>query len=110
MTPYPVLRSVARYYFDQDYDMRGDSIEEVMAFFKQDNPASTSIELAGELRHFLTSHPTEDDASLTREFTQTFQPDIAFYHWEGKTTRENLEFILHLVEKCGAGGPYTSAK
>ena len=95
---YPVLYSLARYYFDQDYDMRGDTIDEVIAYFKNDTSVDAWEELAKELKMFLRKNSNEDDAAFTQVFKQTFKPDIAFYCWEGRTARQTLQRILQLVE------------
>lgn len=98
MDDYPVLHSLARYYFDQDYDMRGNTIDEIIAYFRHDTSAGAPQDLASELKMFLQRNSREDDATLTQTFKNTFRPDIAFYQWEGRTTRQTLQRILELVE------------
>lgn len=71
MQEYPRLAHLMRSQFHQDYDIEGDTLEEIMASYQAVTPEETQQELAAEIETFLATSPDVD-----REFEEKFSPQV----------------------------------
>jgi len=84
------LDSLMGGWFHQDFDIEGDTPQEVMASYKAKMPPSDQVGLLVDVRKYLDAHP--DDAELEENFQKTFEPQIVQGAF-GMSTREFLNTI-----------------
>ncbi|HEX3435661.1 MAG TPA: contact-dependent growth inhibition system immunity protein [Pseudacidobacterium sp.] len=85
---YPYLDNLLGCYFHQDFDIEGDTIEEIIAAYRRDHPISLDgLGVRADIHRLLRRY---DDSELAQEFVRIFQPDIIAEGWEGMTTRQFL--------------------
>ncbi len=81
----------------QDYDLFGQSLDELTEVIKYDHgPVETPI-LILELRRFLLRHGNTDP-ELAESFRRVFQPELCFEGWDGRTLRQSLERMLEILQ------------
>jgi len=85
---FPELASFMSGWFHQDFDIHGDSLEEVVAAFKAESGAELIPPLVADIDAFLA---TGDDG-MEERFQDWFRPDIIPTGFR-PTTREFLEAI-----------------
>jgi hypothetical protein len=95
MASYPELETLIGGWFHQDFDINGNTLEEVVAAYRAVTPAHQQRALAGEIRRFL------DDEDVETAFEQRFKPDVSPSGF-APTTREFLQRIAALVSADGA--------
>jgi hypothetical protein len=86
--PFPDLASFMGGWFHQDFDIEGDSLEEVVAAFKAQSDPGLVAPLINDIDAFLA---TGDDG-LDARFQAFFRPDVIPTAFRA-TTREFLEAI-----------------
>ncbi len=84
----PELASFMGGWFHQDFDIHGDSLEEVVAAFKAESDAAHVEPLVADIDAFLAS----GDAGMEDRFRDLFRPDIIPTSFR-PTTRQFLEAI-----------------
>jgi len=89
---YPFLRQLLGGWFHQDFDIDGDTLEEILAKFKSVTP---EVEILGVKSDIETFIKNSGDA-LDNEFVAHFQPDVDPAGW-GMTTREWLMRIHEIL-------------
>jgi len=93
---YPFLQNLVRGYFDQDYDEIGEDVDEIFAHYKAEAFPGTPQKLIEEVNRFLATYDTGEE-QLTQAFRQIFRPELSFFHWKGRTTRETLLKIIEIM-------------
>ena len=91
-TDYPELYHLMGGWFHQDFDVEGDTLEEVVGAYLAVVSAKERQALVDDIRRFL--HDAND---IEREFETIFQPDIIPTGF-APTTREFLEGIAALAK------------
>lgn len=86
--PYPELASFMGGWFHQDFDIHGDSLEEVVAAFKAESDADLFKPLLDDIDAFLAT----GDEGMEGRFQALFRPDVIPTAFR-PTTREFLEAI-----------------
>jgi hypothetical protein len=92
MATYPELETLIGGWFHQDFDINGETLEEILAAYRAVTPANQQRALAGEIRRFLDEVPDVDSG-----FQERFTPDVLPTGF-APTTRDFLERIAALVE------------
>ncbi len=87
-TLFPELASFMGGWFHQDYDINGDSLEEVVAAFKAQSDDELVAPLVADIDRFLA---TGDDG-MDERFEEYFRPDVIPTGFR-PSTREFLEAI-----------------
>jgi hypothetical protein len=90
-TTYPELETLMGGWFHQDFDLNGDTLDEVIAAYKAATPAPQRRALVAEIQRFLTGA-----TDVESEFEQTFHPDVLPTGF-APSTREFLSRIAALV-------------
>jgi hypothetical protein len=90
--PYPFLRQLLGGWFHQDFDVDGDTLEEILAKFKSVTPEAEVLGAKSDIETLLKN--AGDD--LDQEFVRVFEPDVDPAGW-GMTTREWLTRIDELL-------------
>ncbi len=93
---YPAFFNLVRTYFDQDYHLISEDADKVVAAFKEDNSPEFVAQAVQDIQSFLASHPQEDP-ELANIFRKVFKPEVNFYEWEGRTTREALLRVIQVL-------------
>ncbi|MBV8962819.1 MAG: hypothetical protein JOY97_06965 [Hyphomicrobiales bacterium] len=81
---YPYLNYLIGGYFHQDWDIAGDTLDAVIALFKDEHAAEDWTEIRGDIGRLLNRY---DDAALPQEFIRLFRPDIDPEAWSGSTRK-----------------------
>jgi hypothetical protein len=97
-TAFPHLYYLLGAHFHQDFDINGNTLEEILATCRKDLPTEDRKETAAEIHRFIAAYG-DSDSRLAEEFVQIFHPDIIAEGWEGLTTREWLLRISELLEE-----------
>jgi hypothetical protein len=69
---FPDLASFMSGWFHQDFDIHGDTLEEVVAAFKAESDAELVAQLVADIDTFLAT----GDAGMEERFQDFFRPDI----------------------------------
>jgi hypothetical protein len=93
---YPFLQNLVRCYFDQDYDEISENVDEIFEYYKAEAFPGTAQKLIEEVSRFLATYDTGEE-QLTKAFRQIFRPELSFFHWKGRTTRETLLKIIEIM-------------
>jgi hypothetical protein len=68
---FPRLDNLMGGWFHQDFDIEGNTLEEIIGSYTAVTPAETQAQLVAEIREFLEKSPDVD-----REFEEQFTPQI----------------------------------
>jgi hypothetical protein len=93
MADYPEMESLIGGWFHQDFDINGESLDEIVAAYRAVTPQDQQRALAAELRRYLA-----EESDVERDFEQRFRPDVSPTGFT-PTTREFLEKIASLVNE-----------
>lgn len=90
---YPRLADFMRSWFHQDFDVDGETVEDVVAGFRAVSDRESRDELVRETSHFLGNC----SGNLDEEFESRFHPDVIPAALSG-STRAFLEGILRVLQ------------
>lgn len=88
---YPRLENLMCGWFHQDFDLNGDTLEEIISAYAAATPLEQRRQLAAEIQQFLAESDDIDD-----RFQARFHPDVLPTGF-ASTTREFLQKIAQLV-------------
>ena len=92
---YPELSALLSGWFHQDFDIEGDTVEEIIGAFNSSSTQEGRQSLITEISRFLEI----SDERIDAEFIRIFNPDILPTGF-APTTRAFLEeIVLHLSKK-----------
>lgn len=91
--PYPHLRAFLGGWFNQDFDLAGETLEEIVSAY---NAASSRADAQG-VRSDIEAFMQDARDDLDDAFARTFRPDVDPHGW-GMTTREWLARIRDLLK------------
>lgn len=91
---YPALADLISGWFHQDFDIEGDTIEEIIAAFYASSTLEVRLAVIAEIEHFLREHA----AAVDDEFVRIFQPDIDPAGFAHDTRAFLQEIALHLAK------------
>jgi len=63
-------------YFNQDFDLSGNTIPEIVACYKRDAPREYRQELINEIDSFMNEHPGDLDSAFERDYNSGFYPKL----------------------------------
>lgn len=89
---YPRMYEIFGAYFNQDYDIWGETIEEIVECYKRDSSSEHCRELIGEIDKFICDHPSDLDSAFERDYGDDFDPQL----W-GHTAISFLEELKRLL-------------
>lgn len=95
-TGFPYLNYLLGAYFHQDFEINGNTLEEIIATCKKDFVAEDIEGTIADIHRFIATYG-DSDSHLAEEFVKIFRPDIIAEGWEGLTTREWLLRIAELL-------------
>ncbi|WP_238537934.1 contact-dependent growth inhibition system immunity protein [Paraburkholderia atlantica] len=79
-------------YLNQDYDLWGTTIPQIVCCYKEDSPREYHRELIDEIDQFMSEHPTDLDSAFEIEYDTGFSPTL----W-GYTTASFFEELKRLL-------------
>jgi len=91
---YPQMYSFFGAYLNQDYDLCGDTFEEVVEYFKRIKSRDRCLEMVREIDAFMAEHPDDLDSAFERDYGQ----EIDHTYW-GYTTVSFLEDLKRLLRE-----------
>lgn len=100
MRPFPDLAAFMGGWFHQDFDIHGDSLEEVVAAFKAESDAALAAPLVDGIDAFLAT----GDEGMEGRFQELFRPDIIPTAFR-PTTREFLLAVRAALAGAGTALP-----
>ena len=74
--PYPELDQLFGAYLHQDYQLFGDTIEEVVACYKDDSSAEQVQHMLDEIDRFRVEHSKDLDSALLALYGNDFDPKL----------------------------------
>ncbi|MBN3803923.1 hypothetical protein GXB81_12785 [Paraburkholderia sp. Ac-20336] len=80
-------------YLNQDYELSGEAVEEIVECYKQGTPAEAHRRMVSEIERFISEHPDLDEA-LSDAYGNDFSPEL----W-GYTTASFLEELKRLLSE-----------
>jgi hypothetical protein len=81
-------------YLNQDFDLWGDTLEEIVGCYKRDSLPEHHREIIGEIDLFVTEHPMDLDSAFKRGYRTGFDPVL----W-GYTITSFFEELKKLLSK-----------
>jgi hypothetical protein len=92
MPDYTEIETLMGGWFHQDFDINGDSLEEIVAAYRAVTPPDQQRALVAEIGRYLAA-----ESDVERDFERRFRPDVAPTGF-APSTREFLEKIAALVQ------------
>jgi len=80
-------------YLNQDYELCGDTFEEVVEYFKRVNSRDDCLELVREIDAFMDLHPGDLNVAFEREV----RPQVDYVYW-GYTATTFLQELKRLLQ------------
>ncbi|MGF6922361.1 contact-dependent growth inhibition system immunity protein [Paraburkholderia sp. 40] len=90
---YPELSHFFGVYLNQDYDLSGNTIAEIVECYKQGTPVDAHERMLSEIERFKSEHPDLDKA-FGNAYGQDFSPDL----W-GHTTASLLDELKQILSE-----------
>jgi hypothetical protein len=92
MSDYPQLETLMGGWFHQDFDINGDTLDEIIAAYRGVTPVDQQRSLATEIERFLN-----EPGDVDYEFQRRFKPDVSPTGF-APTTRQFLTTIASLLD------------
>jgi hypothetical protein len=92
MSDYPQLETLIGGWFHQDFDINGDTLDEIIAAYRGVTPVDQQRSLAIEIERFLN-----EPGDVDYEFQRRFTPDVSPTGF-APTTRQFLTTIASLLD------------
>jgi hypothetical protein len=89
---YPELNQLFGVYLNQDFDLWGESIQEIVACYKRDSPVADHKSMVKEIDKFRAMHPHDLDEAFDSLYGHEFLPEP----W-GYTTDSFLKELQRLL-------------
>ena len=96
MSSCPELTAFMSGWFHQDFDIEGETIEEIVGSFNKTSSVQQRQSLASDILNFLKL----DHELIDREFVHQFTPDIDPKGF-APSTRIFFEQVLHVLQEAG---------
>ncbi|APA87261.1 hypothetical protein BJG93_17130 [Paraburkholderia sprentiae WSM5005] len=93
-TRYPKMYQLFGAYLNEDSDIWGDTIPEIIACYKRDCPRESHLEMVHEINSFMSEHPQDLDTAFKKDYGQDFSPKL----W-GYTTASFLDELKRLLSE-----------
>ena len=93
---YPALGGIVAGYFHQDYDLYGETFDEIVSVIKEDSTPRQIDEMSREIGRFLDRYG-ESEEMVEKAFRQVFTPETSFEGWNGRSTRDALLKIVEIM-------------
>jgi hypothetical protein len=74
LSNYPELDHLLHGYFNQDYDLWGNTIEEIVDCYKRETAADVHRALRDEITRFIRAHPQDLDAAFLKAYPNEVDP------------------------------------
>jgi hypothetical protein len=92
---YPRMYEIFGAYLNQDFDIWGDTVEEIVSCYKEDSSHAHHKEMIDEINCFINEHPTDLDLAFERNYNNGFNPKL----WGYITTASFLDDLKKLLQK-----------
>lgn len=81
-------------YLNEDSDLWGDTLPEIISCYKTDCPRESHLEMIREIDSFIREHPDNLDSAFETDYGRNFCPEL----W-GYTTASFLEELKQLLSE-----------
>jgi hypothetical protein len=92
---YPRLANLMGAWFHQDYDIEGETVEEIVSAYRAVTPADHLQQLRAEIDGFVAEHPHD----LMESFEATFRPDVDVAVFSG-SVRAFLHEVSAIISRA----------
>jgi len=82
--------------FHQDFDINGNTLEEIVGSFKRETDPEVWALTRRDIERFLAERP--NDKQMIEDFEQMFVPQVITEGWGGMTTRQWLIRVSELLQ------------
>ncbi|KAB0633354.1 contact-dependent growth inhibition system immunity protein [Burkholderia latens] len=79
-TQRPHMYEIFGAYFNQDFDIWGNTIDEIVKCYKDDSTASDRSELILEIDQFIAEHPRDLESAFYANYNNGFDPVLWGYN------------------------------
>ena len=93
---YPALTNLVDCYFFQDYDIWGQTPDEIVEVYKYMIRPARPTPLVDDLQRFLVQYGNSEE-DLEAAFSRVFHPELEIYGWNGRSLREALVRIIEIL-------------
>ncbi|WP_368623468.1 contact-dependent growth inhibition system immunity protein [Paraburkholderia sp. BR13444] len=93
-TSYPELNQLFGVYLNQDFDIWGETIPDIVACYKRDSPVADHQSMLAEIERFEKEHQHDLDVAFDQMYGHEFSP----VPW-GHTTASFLEELKRLLSE-----------
>ena len=93
---FPYLWTLMGGTFHQDFDINGNTLEEIISSFREDTSPDIWRQTKSDIERFLAERP--NDRQMVEDFERMFVPQVITEGWEGLTTRQFLLKIADLLK------------
>ena len=101
---YMTLANLTGSFFFQDYEMWGETPDEIVEVYKYEFPVQRET-LISDIRRFLARYGAEE-SRLVEAYERIFRPEMAIYGWNGRTLHEALnQIVVILTDETNPGRP-----
>ena len=73
---YPELDQLLHVYFGEDFDMWGNTVQDLVGCYKRDSPVEDHHALRDEIARFRLAHPTDLDEAFLASYKNFFNPPL----------------------------------
>ncbi|MGF6981991.1 hypothetical protein QFZ99_001468 [Paraburkholderia atlantica] len=91
---YPRMYKLFGAYFNEDFDLWGNTIPEIVSCYKDDSPPEYRKEIIDEINLSINEHLSNLDSAFERDYGSGFDPDL----W-GHTTASFLDELKLLLSE-----------
>ncbi|MBB5419875.1 hypothetical protein QF000_003127 [Paraburkholderia atlantica] len=93
-TRYPKMYQLFGAYLNEDFDIWGDTIPDIIACYKRDCPRESHLEMVHEINSFMSEHRDDLDSAFKNDYGRDFSPEL----W-GYTTASFLDELKRLLSQ-----------
>lgn len=93
---YPGLADLLGGWFDQDYDLIGWELGEILPDYAASNDKQQRELTISDIDRFIATYG-ETDESLREAVVRVFKPDVIIEGWDGMTTRQWLLKVKEMI-------------
>jgi hypothetical protein len=93
---YPELDDLLGAYFHQDFDIFGNTLQEIIATYRTDVSDEVRKSTRADIERFLHTYGPEE-RSVSEALERVFKPGVIVEGWEGLNAKQWLEEIARLL-------------
>ncbi|MGI4830344.1 MAG: contact-dependent growth inhibition system immunity protein [Janthinobacterium lividum] len=93
---YSALNYLTEFYFDQDYDVISEELDDIVRVFKYENQPLHYADLPRDIERFVQKYGHSEE-ELDHAFNRVFRPQLLLHGPNGRTLHEALSKIAEII-------------